>query len=357
MDVIFCYNKCKRCFQERMLNNYFMTKFEQALETCDKILTGVELGTLTTSSMLLLCLRVARLTNDVEAIEWLQYENSGYPRNQDGYILSNAWDVAWKHGHGSYNKDKEKVVFSDLASTLEGRIVSERSAINNFSTSGASVSGEYALAAMNTLTRTVADSTGVILREIAEDERKLSLLKAHYYDYVSKKHIELSFSNTTADIFSIYREKVDNYFSELSSDTISKLRAIDDKINSDNQELYSQALTTCRRLFENASEELFKKHFPDFKERTYKTKSGKEIDVSGEHYLNKLSAVIEKLQDKSPKKCLVGSNILYLIDRIDTLNGLQSKGVHNDISKSDAMQCIIHTYICLGDILSLQEQE
>ncbi len=331
-----------------------MTKFEQALETCEKIMTGIELGTLSTSSMLMMCLRVARLTNDSDAIEWLQYENSGYPRDEDGHVFSEAWNTAYNRGRGSYNKDKQKVIFTTLASELEGRISSQKSALNNFSTSGASVSGDYALAAMGTLTRSVSNSTEALLKDITEDERRLSLLRAQYYDFASKKHIELSFSSTTADIFSVYREKVDNYFYKLPSDIISKLRAIDDKINSDNPELYSQALTTCRRLFGDVAEELFKINFPNYKEKMYKTKSGKEIDVSGEHYKNKLSAVIEKLQDKSSNKCLVGSNILYLIDRMDALNDLQCKGVHNEISKEDAMQCIIHTYICLGDILSLQ---
>ena len=331
-----------------------MTKFEQALETCEKILTGIELGTLSTSSTLMMCLRVARLSTDLDAIEWLQYENSGYPRNENGHILSNAWSIAFHNGRGSYNQKKQRVIFSDLASELEGRITSQKSAINNYTTNGASVSGDYASVAMHNLTKTVTNSTSALLINIAENERKLSLLKARYYDYASKKHIELSFSSTTSDVFSVYREKVDSYFSKLPSDIISKLRAIDDKINSDNPELYSQALTTCRRLFGDVADELFKINFPNYTEKMYKTKSGKEIDVSGEHYKNKLSAVIEKLQDKSANKCLVGSNIIYLIDRLDTLKDLQCKGVHNEISKDDAMQCIIHTYICLGDILSLQ---
>ena len=88
----------------------------------------------------------------------------------------------------------------------------------------------------------------------------------------------------------------------------------------------------------------------------YKTKSGKEIDVSGDHFKNKLSAVIEILENKSAVKSIVGSNIIYLLDWIDNLNDLQCKGVHSDISKQDAMRCIIQTYICLGDILNLQNK-
>ena len=332
-----------------------MTKHEQALECCEKILDAIELGTCTISSALLLCLRVARLLNDTYALTWLQYESSGYPKDKDGYILHDAWQIAFENGRGYYNENKKAVIFSETVSELEEKINSYKKAINNFSTAGVSTGGEYGYIAMNKLTSAVTNSTTNLLDKIALCEKRLSILKSKYYDYALKKQIELSFGNVTSDIFSTYRESVDNYLSSLSSDIVLKLQAIEDKINSNNPEMFSQALTTCRRLFEITAVELFNKHFPDYSEKFYKTKSGKEIDISGDHYLNKISAVIEKLQEKSASKTLVGSNILYLIDRIEHINSLQCKGVHSDVTQQDATQCIIQTYICIGDILSLQE--
>ena len=332
-----------------------MTKSEQALKTCEQVLEGVELGTLTTSSVLLQCLRIARLINDAEAITWFQYEYGGYPKSENGHILKDAFQVAYKNGRGSITKDGTQEIFLDLVSELEAKIASSKTALTNFSTQGASVSGNTGYIAMQELTGTVARSTSNILTNISTSEKRLSILKSRYYDYALRKQIELTFSNTASDVFSLYRENVDNYLSEISSETILKLQAIEDKLNSNNPELYSQALTTCRRLFADVAKELFKKHFPDYQENTYKTKSGKNIDITGDHYKNMLSAVIEKLQDKSPAKTLVGSQIIYLLDWIDNLSELQCKGVHADITKHDAMQCIIHTYICLGDILALQD--
>lgn len=176
------------------------------------------------------------------------------------------------------------------------------------------------------------------------------------YDYALEKQIEISFGNVATTVFSEYRTRVENEFSKMSKENLLKLQAIEDKINSENPELYSQALTTCRRLFEGTAKELFEKYFPEYGEKKYKTKSGKEIDVSGEHYKNKLSAVIEKLEDKSPSKSMVGSNVIYLLDWIDNLTELQCKGVHHEVTRRDATRCIIQTYICLGDILSLQDE-
>lgn len=331
-----------------------MNKIEKALETCEQVLDGIETGRLTTSSSLLQCLRIARLTNDFDATVWLQYEYGGYPRAESGRIVTEAWNIGFLNGRG-YIDDGNKCIFTELAAELEEKIAGRQQAINNYSTQGVSVSGEQAILAMRNLTDVVVRATNGLIGNITREQKNLSILRAKYYDYALKKHIELSFSGIATDIFSKYREKVDAYFTTLSKETLFKLQAIEDKLQSDNPESYSQAITTCRRLFENVAVELFEKHFPGYSEKMYKTKSGKEIDVSGDHYLNKLSAVIETLQEKSPSKGIVGSSVLYLVDWIENLSKSQSKGVHTDITKQEAMRCIIHTYICLGDILSLQE--
>lgn len=302
---------------------------------------------------MLQCSKIARLTNDEENLIWLQYEYGGYPKNNDGRVISDAWNIAYKKGRG-YQKDGKLYIFTELASELEEKITAQQKAVGNFTTNGASVSGELALLAMDRLTTNVHRSTITMVADVAIAQKRLASLKAQYYEYALKKHIELNFGNVATDVFARYREQVDLAFSELSKETLLKLQAIEGKINSGNPEMYSQALTTCRRLFESTAVELFSKHFPDYKDKVYKTKSGAEIDVSGNHYKNKLSAVIEKLEDKSMKKTLVGSNVIYLLDWIDNLSNLQCEGVHSDITKEDAERCILQTYMCLGDVLTLQ---
>lgn len=330
-----------------------LNKIEKALEACEKVIDGIEDSTITTESALLQCSKIARLTNDEENLIWLQYEYGGYPKNNDGRVISDAWNIAYKKGRG-YQKDGKLYIFTELASELEEKITAQQKAVGNFTTNGASVSGELALLAMDRLTTNVHRSTITMVADVAIAQKRLASLKAQYYEYALKKHIELNFGNVATDVFARYREQVDLAFSELSKETLLKLQAIEGKINSGNPEMYSQALTTCRRLFESTAVELFYKHFPDYKDKVYKTKSGAEIDVSGNHYKNKLSAVIEKLEDKSMKKTLVGSNVIYLLDWIDNLSNLQCEGVHSDITKEDAERCILQTYMCLGDVLTLQ---
>ena len=302
-----------------------------------------------------MCKKIARLVNDIEGQEWLNYEYGGYPKDKDGFITSSAWKLAVNHGRSFLNKDNEQRIFADLAAELEEAVASIRIALGNYTTSGFSVSGDYALLSTERMTLRVSQNTNELLQANRINEKRLSILKAQYYDYAAKWQIDLQFGRTAKKVFEEYQEKVSVFFSNLSTTTLQKLTAIEELMEDGNPERYSQVLTSCRRLWEDTAKVLFEESLPNYKDKLFKTKSGKEIDVSGDHYNNKLSAVIETLQEKATKNTLVGSEILYLIDWMEQINKLQNSGVHSEITREQAMQCIIHTYIALGDILKLKE--
>ena len=335
------------------------TRKRQALEACDKVINGIEDGTISVLSSLLQCKKIARLVNDLEGQKWLGFEYGGYPRNEKGYILHEAWQVAAKHGRSYQSEDKSgkynTYVFSKLCGELEELIESNKKAINNYSTQGFSVSTQFASLAAKSMTSEVAWHTNELLDKIQKAERQLSILKSQYYDYAVRWKIELCFGSTAQKVFEEYQEKVDLYFSSLPVTTLQKLGAIEDLLEDGNPERYAQVLTSCRRLWSETAKELFSEVLPGYSEKTFKTKNGKEIDITGDHDNNKLSAVIETLQSKATKNTLVGSETIYLIDWMEQLSIMQSTGVHAAVTREQAMQCIIHTYIALGDILVLKE--
>ena len=334
------------------------TKKTQALEACEKVINGIEDGEISVSSALLLCKKIARLVNDEEGQEWLGYEYGGYPRDKEGYILHEAWQLAAKHGRSYQSNDKEgnkkEVIFIELCGELEASIESEKKAIGNYTTQGYSVSGDTALLATDRMTLRVAQGTNNLLESIKTNERRLSILKSQYYDYAVKWQIELQFGNTAQSVFEEYQAKVDSYFASMPTSTLQKLNAIEDLMEDGNPERYAQVLTSCRRLWSETAKQLFEEVLPNYTKKTFKTKSEKDIDVSGDHDNNKLSAVIETLQSKAAKNTLVGSETIYLIDWMEQINSRQSAGVHSEVTREEAMQCIIHTYITLGDILALK---
>ncbi len=329
-------------------------KIMKALEACNKVLEGLENETLSISSALMLCLKIARLTNDENNLSWLMYESSGYAKIDNDNLLPEAFEIAKKHGRNYIIDDKE-YVFTELVPELESKIECAKMQTNNFTTNGASTSGNYAMGAMHRLTESVASENKKLLTIMTSSRKKLMILASQFYDYALKKSIEITFGNVSQTIFESYRETVNGYLNDVSKDTLMKLQAIDEGLQTNNKETYSQILTTCRRLFQELVKNLFKRVLPEFQDDQFKTKSGKFIDVSGEHYKNKLSAIIETLEDKTLNKSLVGTSILYYMDWIDNLTSLQSKGVHNDISLEEARSCIIQTYIFAGEIIKLYE--
>lgn len=334
----------------------FTTRRTQALEACNKVIDGIEDGLITVSSALLQCMKIARLVNDADGQEWLRYEYGGYPKTDEGLVTNSGWAIGTRHGR-SYisSKDNKRYIFLDLAAELEETTENVKLALSNYTTQGFSTAGDQALLATDRMAMRVSQSTNDLLQASRTNEKRLSILKSQYYDYAVRWQIDLQFGKTAKKVFDEYQEKVSLYFSHLSTTTLQKLNAIEDLMEDGNPERYSQVLTSCRRLWEETAKQLFETTLPDYKEKMFKTKSGAEIDISGEHYNNKLSAIIETLQSKAAKNTLVGSEIIYLIDWMEQISRTQSAGVHSDITRGQAMQCIIHTYIALGDILKIKE--
>lgn len=322
-------------------------KLQKALELSENILEDIELEKEKLPSILLKCLRLARLIDDTESMEWLQYEVGGYKRSNNGKIENNAFEIAKKHGRSYIDTDnKEEYIFVELVGELEVFIEANYKRINNITTQGASVSGEWAPTAISNLTNSAARHGNNITSLIKESNRRIGILRGEYYKYALNINMELGFSKSAEDIFGRYREIVDNKLSNIIGDSDEKLSAIYDRLSEDNKESWSQAAETCRKLFKSVSDNLFEKMYPDYTQKTVTVKSGKDIDITGDRYLNRLTVCLDKIDKLSNK------HIEDTISWISKLNDKICDGVHNDITYQEIQQIIIHTYICLGDIIS-----
>jgi hypothetical protein len=332
-----------------------MDKKQEALSLSEELLKEIELKKIDDYSAILKCLRIARLIDDNKAIQWFQYETSGYSA-VDNKVSMEAKNIACEHGRSILKNGKE-IIFYEPVGEIISLLDECKTIINNMTNSNLSVAGENAHIAVRNNNYYVASFIKDATEHMIRNEKKLAKLRYQYYDYVLKVNIELKFSSKVTSIFSQYKNDVDNEMLGLSPETIKKLNTVEENLNSDNPEIFSQVLATCRRLFQDVADTLFKKYYPNYTNKTYKTKSGVDISIGSDSYLNRLSAVIEKLQDKSSNKTLIGSTIIHTIDWIENLHNLQCKGVHSDVTKDEALRCIIHTYICLGDILKAQKKD
>ncbi len=322
-----------------------MNRLEKAKEEAGNVLSGLEDSSLAIGQAALKCLKIARLMNDEKTMLWLRYETSGYPSQMPNEVF----EIAWEKGRGFY-KDSAKKVFRQTAGELESFTASQQEALKCFSTAGTSVSGDMAVLAMSRLTETISRSASNYLNNIRTSQARLNILRSNYYDYALTVYNELQFAGQVEELFHHYRAEVDAHLTTTMPENLRRLQIIYDSLNTKDPESWAQAVLTCRRLITGLADELFK-HPTD---QAFKTKSGKELDVSGDNYKNRLFAIIDECGDSDTRARLTISSVEYIIGYINDLQELINKGIHeedNPITYEEARMAVVHTYILLGDII------
>ena len=80
------------------------------------------------------------------------------------------------------------------------------------------------------------------------------------------------------------------------------------------------------------------------------------IILDKEHYINRILEFITQSSDSQSFQSVVGSQLKFIGDRLNSLLDASHKGTHATIvSKDDANRIVVYTYLLIGDILSLVE--
>lgn len=176
------------------------SKLEEALNLSEEILNQLEDANVKTSVIALKCLRLARLMDDYESVDWLVCEMEGYKSTKDG-IPHDLFELGAKHGRERKNDKGERILFTELSSELELLCESSQKSIGSYTTEGVSVAGEYSHVAMNNLLNSVTRNNTGTINVIKESQKKLSILRGEYYRYAMNINIQLKFSEKIESIF------------------------------------------------------------------------------------------------------------------------------------------------------------
>ena len=327
------------------------SKLEEALNLSEEILNQLEDANVKTSVIALKCLRLARLMDDYESVDWLVCEMEGYKSTKDG-IPHDLFELGAKHGREQKNNKGSIILFTELSGELELLCESSQKILGSFTTEGVSVAGDYANPAMINLIDGVTRNTAGTINVIKESQRKLSILRGEYYRYAMNINIQLKFSEKIESIFDDYRIIVDKYLAENLPTGIRKLSSIYSRLKEKDEESYSQASTSCRKLLREFIDDMFQKLYPDFSDKKIVLNSGKEFDITGDHYLNRMYAILDKVPISDMKK----DNVLQTASWIESINDRICNGLHNDVSLTEIKDTILHLYILLGDMIKEYER-
>ena len=213
------------------------SKLEEALNLSEEILNQLEDANVKTSVIALKCLRLARLMDDYESVDWLVCEMEGYKSTKDG-IPHDLFELGAKHGRERKNDKGERILFTELSSELELLCESSQKSIGSYTTEGVSVAGEFSHVAMNNLLNSVTRNNTGTINVIKESQKKLSILRGEYYRYAMNINIQLKFSEKIESIFDDYRTIVDKYLADNLPTGTRKLSSIYSRLKEKDEESF-----------------------------------------------------------------------------------------------------------------------
>ena len=137
------------------------------------------------------------------------------------------------------------------------------------------------------------------------------------------------------------------------SDSVQRFVAVHDNLRAENQENWSNAVHSCRRILVDLADAVF----PPTDEVRH-SKGGSEIKLGKQHYVNRIVCFVEDHSDSRNFQAIAGSQLRFLGDRLDAVAGATQKGTHDTIvTREEADRYVVHTYLVVGDVLSLMQPD
>lgn len=289
---------------------------------CESILEDIELARTTLSNTVLKTARLCRLIGDFETLDIMRFEASGYPYYPEG-VPQNIWKQAVRAGRNYKQKSKEEVkeyIYRESVGELE---TAETAYIERLrSSQGTSVSSEHATMAVSNM----ETGRNIAVNAMKQSRSRLEARRAFIYEYVINKYYELKLNNITSGIITHYSLKVDKRLSEFAPQSSKKFISVYENLNSENDEDWSNAVHSCRRILQEVADSLF----PPAEDK--KLPNGKTIKLGETNYINRLIAFIESKSDSDKFQKVIGSHLNYIGVRLDSVYSASNKGTHETIS-------------------------
>ena len=179
----------------------------------------------------------------------------------------------------------------------------------------------------------------------------LERIRTRCLNYASRVEKQIRIQKKSNMFLSDVQNLVNNYFSTHSEETYRKLQKASDLVDSSSSEDSALLLTSVRRAI-NAVADYF---YPpkDVKVICF---DGVERSMNNEHYLNRLHEFCSVTFRSSTSNELIQVEVAYLVAFAKKLNEIASKGVHSEVSPSEAKQGLVGLYMFLFNVIHKLEE-
>ncbi len=327
----------------------------EALDLSTEILKNIELSDIPLKNIALKASRLARLLNDFNYQQVFLYEASGYPSGPDG-VPPEIWRLGAIAGRVEKHKEpKSKIVKETMdcesIESLEKQLQLTDVALAAARDPDVSLSSANPNQYVSTSMGNSRERNSIQVRA-SYCANKLARSRSLLYQYTVRRHYELKLSGIADDIFTRTSQKVDEQIGKLIPDAVKKFTSVYENLQSDNPEDWANAVHSCRRILQDLADVIFPAS--DKPRMVVIGGEKKEILIGKDQYINRIIAFVEEKSNSERFEELVGSNLSYLGDRLDSTFKASQKGSHTEITRrEEADRYVIYTYLIVGDILSL----
>jgi hypothetical protein len=175
-------------------------------------------------------------------------------------------------------------------------------------------------------------------------------LETRIHEFFSTTEKQILYDQLNNDIFDKNRRYVDSRLNSIVPEVLDKFISAYKRLSEGDPEARSQALLSCRRILKSVANNVY----PPSKEPVI-CSDGKERKLTDDKYINRLLQFVNENSEGSAEKDILLAQITDLGNRLKSIDSLASKGVHDDVSEYEVNQCVIQTYLLIGDILHLTE--
>lgn len=319
-------------------------------------------GTVPLSTIVRRCLRLAHLRGDWKAVTWLELEQHefGGAKPRDAGL---AADLLRELGRGSDDPERLEIVEQfisrrtydsksnpETAGLVSGHSVEllerhlqlfDREIANSDTQSGGTYSEQ--------VDRAAARMKYEQSREGARNT--LAKIRNAVYAYLLRTERELVFAEFNDAFFARTKALVDRQLSVVSTEAVERFNAAYRRLQDGDDESLSQAAASCRRVLHALADAVC----PPRDDRPCDS-TGTPRDLTADKYRNRLLWFIYEICPRTTMRPLLSTDIKLMSDRLEAIDGLSGKGVHDVVSAQEAEALASHVYLLAAEVLNLHER-
>jgi hypothetical protein len=313
---------------------------DAALSTVRALINAMEVDEAPIERCLMLAQRVARLMRDTDAQTWLDLEQRGYPADLRPGRLGSCGKYAYRFSNGV-------VVVTSSLPEIEAEVQGALTVLNKLQTPAVNGTAENYIVAGATqqVMKVAAENLLTVKGYYVSAKTRFASMRGMLHRWAADTLIALELGNAVETIFEAARVDIDKFVRASVPSAAEQLVAVHERMRERTAESFSHALTSCRRLILSVADAVFPP-----RAQPYIDGRGRQRTVGEDQYKNRLIAFIETQATSGGTKTILDAQVEHLAARLDATYEKACKGVHDDVSESEARLVVLETYILLAEV-------